>query len=201
MSIADIRMSPAEAALHSSAAGASEGVSAGAGGSDEMRARIWTLLEQVSDPEIPVISLLDLGVVRELRWSGATWQVVITPTYSGCPAMTQMADDIVAVLAGAHLPVEVLTQLAPAWSTDWISPQGRQKLHAYGIAPPAALPAQPAGARVLRFMPRQEAAPAVACPRCGSRETVETSHFGSTACKALYRCLSCREPFDYFKPY
>ena len=173
-------------------------------------ARIWALLERVSDPEIPVISLLDLGVVRDLRWSGAAWQVVITPTYSGCPAMTQMADDIVAVLAAEQLPVEVITQLAPAWSTDWISPQGRQKLRDYGIAPPAALPAALASApdepgttaaRVLRFMPRAGASPAVACPRCGSQETVETSHFGSTACKALYRCLSCREPFDYFKPY
>ncbi len=173
-------------------------------------ARIWALLERVSDPEIPVISLLDLGVVRDLRWSGAAWQVVITPTYSGCPAMTQMADDIVAVLAAEQLPVEVSTQLAPAWSTDWISPQGRQKLRDYGIAPPAALSAPLASvtgeagapaARVLRFMPRTGASPAVACPRCGSQETVETSHFGSTACKALYRCLSCREPFEYFKPY
>ncbi|MEI7784468.1 MAG: 1,2-phenylacetyl-CoA epoxidase subunit PaaD [Betaproteobacteria bacterium] len=174
--------------------------------SDELRARIWALLERVSDPEIPVISLLDLGVVRDVRWSGAAWQVVITPTYSGCPAMAQMADDIVAVLAAEQVTVEVITQLAPAWSTDWISPQGRQKLRDYGIAPPAALAASTSAAggpaaRVLRFMPRAGTAPAVACPRCGSQETVETSHFGSTACKALYRCLSCREPFDYFKPY
>jgi ring-1,2-phenylacetyl-CoA epoxidase subunit PaaD len=170
-----------------------------------LRARIWSLLEQVSDPEIPVISLIDLGVVREVKRGDALWEVVITPTYSGCPAMSQMADDIVAVMAAAKLQVQVRTQLAPAWSTDWISAAGRRKLREYGIAPPAA-GAGPrtdagAGSRVLRFVPRVTQPDSVACPRCGSAETVETSHFGSTACKAMYRCLACREPFDYFKPY
>jgi ring-1,2-phenylacetyl-CoA epoxidase subunit PaaD len=169
------------------------------------RARIWTLLEQVSDPEIPVISLIDLGVVREVRRGDLTWEVVITPTYSGCPAMSQMADDIVTVMAAAGLEVRVRSQLAPAWSTDWISAAGRRKLLEYGIAPPAVrvspVPDAGAAARVLRFVPRAMRPDPVACPRCGSTETVETSHFGSTACKAMYRCLACREPFDYFKPY
>ena len=171
----------------------------------QQQARIWDLLEQVSDPEIPVISLIDLGVVRQVRLGDRGWEVVITPTYSGCPAMTQMADDIVAVTAAAGLPVQVRTELAPAWSTDWISEAGRRKLREYGIAPPQGRAAQAATGQptpaqsVLRFMPR--APQAVPCPRCGSSETTETSHFGSTACKAMYRCLACREPFDYFKPY
>lgn len=169
----------------------------------QQQARLWELLEQVSDPEIPVISLTDLGVVREVRRGDQGWEVVITPTYSGCPAMTQMADDIVAATAAAGLAVQVRTELAPAWSTDWISEAGRRKLREYGIAPPQGRVASPAAQtsdqRVLRFMPR--APEAVPCPRCGSNETTETSHFGSTACKAMYRCLACREPFDYFKPY
>lgn len=171
----------------------------------QQQARLWDLLERVSDPEIPVISLIDLGVVREVRRVDQGWEVVITPTYSGCPAMTQMVDDIVAATAAAGLPVKVRTELAPAWSTDWISEAGRRKLREYGIAPPQGRAAARAtgeltpAQRVLRFMPR--APEAVPCPRCGSNETTETSHFGSTACKAMYRCLACREPFDYFKPY
>lgn len=119
--------------------------------------------------------------------------------------MTQMADDIVAVMAAEGLMVQVRTELAPAWSTDWISEAGHRKLREYGIAPPQGRTAPTAtgeltpAQRVLRFMPR--APEAVPCPRCGSSETSETSHFGSTACKAMYRCLACREPFDYFKPY
>lgn len=180
------------------------------GDSGATEGRIWTLLEQVSDPEIPVISLLDLGVVRAVRWADPDWEVVITPTYSGCPAMTQMADDIVSVLAAAGLSVRVCTQLAPAWSTDWISDQGRRKLHDYGIAPPATRSPDPAAhdsvggtpaQRVLRFMPRATVSPPVPCPHCGSSQTHLTSQFGSTACKAQYRCQACREPFDYFKPY
>ena len=164
-----------------------------------MLARIWQLLEQVCDPEIPVISLLDLGVVRDVRASEQGWQVVITPTYSGCPAMSQMADDIVSTLAAAGVVVQVSTQLAPAWSTDWISAEGRRKLRDYGIAPPGSRTV--GGSRTLRCLPPAPAAQDVPCPRCGSSLTQETSHFGSTACKALYRCLDCREPFDYFKPY
>ena len=164
-----------------------------------MLARIWQLLEQVCDPEIPVISLLDLGVVRDVRASEQGWQVVITPTYSGCPAMSQMADDIVSTLAAAGVVVQVSTQLAPAWSTDWISAEGRRKLRDYGIAPPGSRTVS--SSRTLRFLPPAPAAQDVPCPRCGSGLAQETSHFGSTACKALYRCLDCREPFDYFKPY
>jgi ring-1,2-phenylacetyl-CoA epoxidase subunit PaaD len=164
-----------------------------------MLTRIWQLLEQVCDPEIPVISLLDLGVVRDVRPIGQGWQVVITPTYSGCPAMSQMADDIVSTLAAAGVAVQVSTQLAPAWSTDWISAEGRRKLREYGIAPPGPRPVS--SSRTLRFMPPAPEAQDVPCPRCGSSLTQETSHFGSTACKAMYRCLDCREPFDYFKPY
>jgi ring-1,2-phenylacetyl-CoA epoxidase subunit PaaD len=166
-------------------------------------AQIWRLLEQISDPEIPVLSLIDLGVVRQVRRGDRSWEVVITPTYSGCPALSQMADDIVSAMAAAGLQVQVCTQLAPAWSTDWISASGRRKLREYGIAPPAArgVEAGNPAARVLRFLPRALESVAVACPRCSSTETVETSHFGSTACKAMYRCLACREPFDYFKPY
>lgn len=164
-----------------------------------MLARIWQLLEQVCDPEIPVISLIDLGVVRDVRASEQGWQVVITPTYSGCPAMSQMADDIVSTLAAAGVVVQVSTQLAPAWSTDWISAEGRRKLRDYGIAPPGSRTVS--SSRTLRFLPPAPAAQDVPCPRCGSGLTQETSHFGSTACKALYRCLDCREPFDYFKPY
>ncbi len=170
------------------------------------REHIWRLLEQVSDPEIPVISLIDLGVVRELRRGAQAWEVVITPTYSGCPAMAQMADDIVAVMTKAGWPVRVVTQLAPAWTTDWMTVAGRRKLREYGIAPPAARAdahdAAPGGStRVLRFLPRVAESAPVSCPRCGSDQTAETSRFGSTACKAMYRCLACREPFDYFKPY
>lgn len=179
----------------------------------EVRARIWTLLEQVCDPEIPVISLVDLGVVREVRPADGGWDVVITPTYSGCPAMDQMADDIVSAMTAAGLPVQVSTQLAPAWSTDWMTDAGRRKLREYGIAPPmaAAHPAADpdagpvtggaASARVLQFLPSAAASVDVPCPRCGSHDTTETSPFGSTACKAMYRCLACLEPFDYFKPH
>jgi ring-1,2-phenylacetyl-CoA epoxidase subunit PaaD len=189
---------------------------------EAVRARIWALLDQVCDPEIPVISLTDLGVVRDVRPGDAVgdadWEVVITPTYSGCPAMEQMADDIVTAMTAAGLVVRVRTQLAPAWSTDWITGAGRRKLREYGIAPPQARvsgvgvgeggatsctsPAPPASPaeRVLRFLPRASTPDLVPCPRCGAQETVQVAQFGSTACKAQYRCLACREPFDYFKP-
>ena len=156
----------------------------------------------LADPEIPVISLGELGILREIR-TGADGvpEVVITPTYSGCPAMGQIEDDIVAALRGAGLPGRVVTQLAPAWTTDWMSAAAKEKLRAYGIAPPqcGCRPASPAG--VLKFS-RHAARPVdVPCPQCGSHNTTQTAPFGSTACKALYRCLDCLEPFDYFKPY
>ena len=156
----------------------------------------------LADPEIPVISLSELGILRDVR-AGADGvpDVVITPTYSGCPAMGQIEDDIVAALREAGLPGRVVTQLSPAWTTDWMNETAKEKLRAYGIAPPqcGSAPAKTTGA--LQFS-RHAARPVdVPCPQCGSHNTTQTAPFGSTACKALYRCLDCLEPFDYFKPY
>ncbi|MGC5583259.1 1,2-phenylacetyl-CoA epoxidase subunit PaaD [Ornithinimicrobium sp. W1665] len=150
----------------------------------------------VPDPEIPVISIDDLGVVREVERvdtpQGPGLRVTITPTYSGCPAMRVMEEDVVAAGARAGVPVEVVTRLAPAWTTDWMSEQGREQLLRFGIAPPT-------GQRAHGPVPVGLSVRQVACPRCGSTETEELARFGSTACKALRRCLSCREPFDEFK--
>lgn len=160
--------------------------------------RAWQVLEAVPDPEIPVVSIRELGILREINERDGALEVVITPTYSGCPAMGQIEEDVRSLLAANHLPATVVTRLAPAWSTDWISGAAREKLRAFGIAHPHAAPA----VEVVRFARRApDALAQVPCPRCGSANTAETSHFGSTACKALYRCLDCREPFDYFKPY
>jgi ring-1,2-phenylacetyl-CoA epoxidase subunit PaaD len=146
--------------------------------------RIRDVLAGVPDPEIPAVSVLDLGIVRDIDPEGR--RVAITPTYSGCPATAAIAAAIVAALAEAGLgDVRLVTRLDPPWTTDWITPEGRAKLLAYGIAPP------PASSRLT------EAAPA--CPRCGSTATREVSRFGSTPCKALWRCLDCAEPFDRFK--
>lgn len=161
--------------------------------------RAWALLEQVPDPEIPVVSIRELGILREISEHDGAIEVVITPTYSGCPAMGQIEDDVRSAMTAAGLPVKVVTRLAPAWTTDWITDGAKEKLRAFGIAPPHTT-RQPE--QVLRLQPRRrEAATDVACPHCGSGNTTETSHFSSTACKALYKCLDCREPFDYFKPY
>lgn len=162
-------------------------------------AQVWALLEQVPDPEIPVVSIRELGILREVNELDGAIEVVITPTYSGCPAMGQIEDDVRAALAAHDLRVRVVTRLAPAWTTDWISETAKGKLREYGIAPPHTTQ-QPE--QVMRFlMPRRDAAADIACPHCGSVNTTETSHFSSTACKALYKCLDCMEPFDYFKPY
>ena len=162
----------------------------------------WQLLEQLSDPEIPVITLRELGILREVREGPAGLEVVITPTYSGCPAMGQIEDDVRTTLSSAGLQASVITQLSPAWTTDWMTDAARNKLRAYGIAPPHACASEKHGsASVVQFAARHSASEAVHCPQCGSANTTETSHFGSTACKALYRCLDCMEPFDYFKPY
>ncbi|MBE0586998.1 MAG: phenylacetate-CoA oxygenase subunit PaaJ [Hydrogenophaga sp.] len=163
---------------------------------------ITEALAHLADPEIPVISLSELGILRDVR-EGADGvpEVVITPTYSGCPAMGQIEDDIHAALSAAGLPGRVITQLSPAWTTDWMSEAAREKLRAYGIAPPqcGSRAHEPAG--VVKFSRQVLAREAVPCPQCGSINTTQTSPFGSTACKALYRCLDCLEPFDYFKPY
>lgn len=165
-------------------------------------AHVWTLLEQLTDPEIPVVSLRELGILREVRQGAEGLEVVITPTYSGCPAMGQIEDDVKALLQAHNLAGRVVTQWAPAWTTDWMTEAAKDKLRAYGIAPPHACASSPSGAaNVVKFASRSAKPEVVNCPQCGSGNTTETSHFGSTACKALYRCLACMEPFDYFKPY
>lgn len=166
----------------------------------ERVARAWAVLEALPDPEIPVVSIRELGILREVNDVHGILQVVITPTYSGCPAMGQIEDDIVSTLADQGLAASVVTRLAPGWTTDWITPEARQRLRDYGITPPHTVPLEDTASNVVRFATRQPAV-TVACPRCGSENTTETSHFSSTACKALYRCLACREPFDYFKSY
>ena len=160
---------------------------------------IWDALEAVPDPEIPVVSIRELGILRDVRQTDSGIEIIITPTYSGCPAMGQIADDIRQALAQLSLEARITTQLAPAWTTDWISAATKDKLRSYGIAPPHTRAA--GSAQTIRFAPRPPSDLAVACPQCGSIHTTETSHFGSTACKALYKCLDCLEPFDYFKPY
>lgn len=162
--------------------------------------RAWAVLRQVPDPEVPAISLCDLGIVREVRrGEDGALEVVLTPTYSGCPATEQIEQDAVAALVAAGLgPVRMSLRRAPAWTTDWISEDGRRKLREYGIAPPG--PVAPGADVPIRLVRRTIAPIAVACPRCGSASTERLSAFGSTACKALYRCLSCREPFEHFKP-
>jgi len=158
--------------------------------------RAWDALEAVPDPEIPVVSIRELGILREVNERDGALEVVITPTYSGCPAMGQIEDDVRAALAANDLQATVVTRLAPAWTTDWIDAPAREKLRAFGIAPPR----HAAAGHVVQFA-RRAKADSVPCPHCGSANTTETSHFSSTACKSLHRCLDCLEPFDHFKPY
>ncbi|MBT8069142.1 MAG: phenylacetate-CoA oxygenase subunit PaaJ [Gammaproteobacteria bacterium] len=149
--------------------------------------RLYELLSKVVDPEIPVLTLQDLGVLRDITVEDDEIKVTITPTYAGCPALETMRADIETTLAQAGFPsVTVKQSLSPAWTTDWMSEAGRKKLFEYGIAPPAAAACG------------RETGPA-ACPQCGSTDTQLVSEFGSTACKALHQCQDCREPFDYFK--
>lgn len=152
--------------------------------------RIWQRLAQIPDPEVPVITITELGVVRDVQWDGDKLTVTITPTYTGCPAMSLFAAEIRAALhdMGFH-NLELRTVYSPAWTTDWISDAAREKMRRYGIAPPVAAAADDPFA----------AQPPVPCPRCGSEHTRERSTFGSTACKALYVCEECKEPFEYFK--
>ncbi|ETX29782.1 1,2-phenylacetyl-CoA epoxidase subunit PaaD [Roseivivax isoporae] len=162
-------------------------------------ATVWGWLAEVPDPEIPVISVVDLGIVREVRHEGDTLVVAVTPTYSGCPAV-----DVIDLEIDAHLrrrgvaKLRLERRLSPPWTTDWLSAEGREKLRAYGIAPPVD---GTAGSRVQARAARLSGQPAVtvACPRCGSRATEKVSQHGSTPCKAAYRCTACLEPFDYFK--
>ena len=163
---------------------------------------MWRALASVADPEIPVVSIVDLGIVRGVECdadAADAFVVRITPTYSGCPATDVIAGAISDALQAAGLRARVETTLSPPWTTEWITPRGREQLAAYGIAPPSH--AEPARVDVTRVSPLRRAAVAIACPRCGSRATRLVSQFGSTACKALMRCDDCLEPFDYFKPH
>ena len=153
--------------------------------------------ETVTDPELPMLTLADLGVLREVSEAGGTVIVSITPTYTGCPAMDAMLDDLVRALHGAGFPdVEVRAVLRPAWSTDWISAAGRRKLAAAGIAPPRAAPRPVTGPIPLTLGPP---ARPVRCPHCGSAQTRLVSYFGATACRSLHRCGACQEPFEHVK--
>jgi ring-1,2-phenylacetyl-CoA epoxidase subunit PaaD len=176
----------------------------------------WAVLDTVLDPEVPALSVCELGIVRDVIDHGAELEVVLTPTYSGCPATEVIEENVLSALRAEGLgPARATLRRAPAWTTDWISEEGKRKLHAYGIAPPARVvgeagnsvipaPAYAGAGSVagiqsfpLRFFPK---AACVACPRCNSKSTERLSAFGSTACKAMYRCLACREPFEHFKP-
>ena len=154
--------------------------------------QVWKILERVSDPEIPVLTIVDLGVIRDVKFNDDELEVVITPTYSGCPAMDMIEVEIRAVLQESGFDkVKVTTILSPAWTTDWLSEEGRKKLKAYGIAPP-----------VKGSFDKQalfSAERVVECPHCNSNDTKMVSQFGSTPCKSLYQCKACLEPFDYFK--
>ncbi len=211
-----------------------------AAASGQRLSAVWAALESLTDPEIPVLSLREMGILREVRevrgvpeaplesdvhatsHEDPDFEVVITPTYSGCPAMGQIEDDVRRRLAESGLRARLVVQLAPAWTTDWMSASAHSKLREYGIAPPNGLApvsmaqGSPAFAdmgadanqqmrskaiAIARKAARSLAEPSVPCPRCGSSNTTETSHFGSTACKALHRCLACMEPFDHFKPH
>jgi ring-1,2-phenylacetyl-CoA epoxidase subunit PaaD len=156
----------------------------------DLRQRAWDAAAGVVDPEIPVLTIADLGVLRDVVLDGDHVEVAITPTYSGCPAMNMIALEIeVALERAGFRGSKVRTVLSPAWTTDWMSEEGRRKLRAYGIAPP-----QDSSSRRALFGEQS-----VACPQCGSARTELLSEFGSTSCKALWRCKACREPFDYFK--
>ena len=168
-------------------------------------ARLWRVLESVPDPEIPVVSVVELGIVRSLDWDASepgTLVVGITPTYSGCPATALIAEGIRDALAAEGVArTRIETRLSPAWTTDWIAPEARVKLRAYGIAPPARGGAGSARIDISGLRSPRRAPVIVACPHCGSERTRVLSQFGSTACKAQYRCDTCLEPFDYFKPH
>ncbi len=161
---------------------------------------IWSWLREVADPEIPVVSVVDLGIVRDVAWSRENPElciVAVTPTYSACPATSVIQHRICDELKAHGVRAQMQIRLSPAWTTDWISEEGKEKLRSFGIAPPAGAVAQHATAELPALKTLHQ--PQIACPRCGSRRTTVISQFGSTLCKALYRCDECLEPFDYFK--
>lgn len=156
------------------------------------RAHAWEVAARVTDPEVPVLTIEDLGVLRAVEVEGDTAIVTLTPTYSGCPAMDTMRDDVILALnAAGYTHVEVRMTLSPAWTTDWMTDAGKRKLETNGIAPPSGRAALQQGIIRLPL--------SVKCPRCGSLHTREVARFGSTSCKALFECLDCLEPFDHFK--
>jgi len=169
-------------------------------------AALWLTVSAIPDPEVPVVSIAELGILRGIEWDAvdpSTLVVTVTPTYSGCPATELIATLIHEALAEAGVTsVRIDTKLAPPWSTDWISPEGARKLRDFGIAPPQSgrTAATTSAIDVAGISPLRGSGAAVQCPRCGSATTELLSQFGSTACKAQYRCLDCLEPFDYFKP-
>jgi ring-1,2-phenylacetyl-CoA epoxidase subunit PaaD len=165
-------------------------------------AAIWQTLAAIPDPEIPVISIVDLGIVRGVEWRGDELVVTVTPTYSGCPATEMIMADIGRALVSVGFAKHRLEiRLSPAWTTDWITPGARERLARYGIAPPGANAVPMAHKIDATALFRRDPRLAVPCPRCGSTRTRELSRFGSTPCKAQYRCDDCLEPFDYFKPH
>ena len=155
--------------------------------------QVWKYLDEVEDPEIPVLNVVEMGIVRDVRYNEAgELEIVITPTYSGCPAMKAIEEDVLQCMADYHVAlVKVITQLSPAWTTDWMTEVAREKLRQTGIAPPEGSSAD----KGLLMGVRKD----VKCPRCSSLQTTMVSQFGSTACKSLYKCNQCLEPFDYFK--
>ncbi len=153
--------------------------------------KVYELLETVLDPEVPVLSVVDLGIIREVSIEKQRVHLKITPTYTGCPAMKMIEMNLLAVFASENIPVQIETILSPAWTTDWMSETGKQKLQNYGIAAPT----KHSKVSTILFDSEDK----ISCPRCLSLNTERISEFGSTACKALYKCLDCKEPFDYFK--
>ncbi len=158
-----------------------------------LKEQVYKLLSTIPDPEIPVINIIELGIVRDVKTNGNATEVYITPTYSGCPAMKQIENDIIRELNNHKIPNPVVKLIySPAWTTDWISDEAKEKLRKYGIAPPEHTSVDK---RVLMGLQQR----VVCCPQCNSKNTHMISLFGSTACKALYQCSDCQEPFDYFK--
>ena len=158
-----------------------------------LKEKIWKLLQEVNDPEVPVLSVIDLGIVRDVKINNDEVEIVITPTYSGCPAMDLISMNIkMALLEHGYKKIKITSVLSPAWTTEWMSEHGKEKLKAFGIAPPTAK-------QQVCHTELFHDGEAIQCPRCNSYNTRLISQFGSTACKALYQCNDCHEPFDYFK--
>ncbi len=157
-------------------------------GSTISKKKIWQILEQVTDPEVPVLTITDLGILRDVKINGEEIEVIITPTYTGCPAMDMIAMNIkLALIENGYSHIKIIAALSPAWTTDWMSEEGKRKLKEYGIAPP------------VTRSDHHDVTADIECPQCHSFNTRLISEFGSTACKSLYQCNDCKEPFDHFK--